>query len=52
MICFWKVIDLIEGESDQFNIEADCMNKIPNLMDSPEQFANVSHSAFIFREAF
>lgn len=20
------------------------MNKIPNLMDSPEQFANVSHS--------
>ena len=28
------------------------MNKIPNLMDSPEQFANVSHSAFIFREAF
>ena len=37
---------------DQFNIETDCMNKIPNLMDSPEQFANVLHSAFIFREAF
>ena len=29
---------------DQFNSETDCMNKIPNLMDSPEQFANVSHS--------